>query len=343
MASLQSERVRVPESIEEINRFFYEKGWGDGLPIIPPTEQRVLRLLQGTKRSPEEVVCLLPPSWAEATVEKIAVNAVMAGCLPEYLPVVMAAIEAMVQPKFNLYAIQTTTHPCAPLLVLNGALRKRLGINCRYGLLGPGTLANAVIGRAIRLVLMNIGGAIPGKVDKATHGQPGKFTYVMGENEEESPWEPLSTERGFAPGQSTVTVHAGEAPHNVSNHCSRSGIGILTTIAGTLASQGNNNIVMQLGEVMVILGPEHARTISQDGFSKKEIRAFLFEKARLPKKAFSIEHQEQRLAHFPEEATVPIVRKPEDFIIVVAGGAGKHSMVVPTFGNTLSVSHAIES
>lgn len=343
MSQLQSKRVEVSEDIAEINRFFYEQGWTDGLPIVPPTEERVLSLLKGVQRKSDEVIGVIPPRWAEATTEKIAINAVVAGCLPDHMPVIIAAVEAMVEKKFNLYGVQATTHPCSPLLIINGPIKKRLGINCGYGAFGPGTLANAVIGRAIRLILINIGGATPAKVDKATHGQPGKFTYVIGENEEESPWEPLSTERGFYSGQSTVTVIAAEGPHNVNDHCSISAKGILTTIAGTLAFQGNNNILYQIGEPLIVLGPEHAKTIAKDGFTKKDIKEFLFEKARVPKSAFSRENQEQRFPNFSEDALIPVTHKSENILIVVVGGAGKHSMVIPTFGNTLSVTKLIES
>jgi hypothetical protein len=342
MYQLKSERILVPEDIAEISRLFYGKGWTDGLPIVPPTEERVLNLLQGTNRDPHDVIGLIPPSWAEATVEKIAINSVMAGSHPEHLPIIIAAVEAMVERKFNLYAVQATTHPCSPLLLINGPLRNRAGINCGYGAFGPGTLANAVIGRAIRLILINVGGATPGKVDKATHGQPGKYAYAIGENEEESPWEPFHLERGFSREQSTVTVIAAESPHNVNDHSSISAEGILTTIAGTLVGQGNNNFLFQ-GEPVVIFGPEHAKTIAKDGFVKRDVREWIFQRTKLPKRAFCKEKQEKRFAHLPEDALIPVARKPEDILIVVAGGAGKHSMVIPTFGNSLSVTQSIQS
>ena len=342
MLRIQSERIEISEELGEINRFFYEKGWSDGLPIVPPTEKRVIDLLQGTGEKPEGIVALIPPRWAEATVEKVAINAVMAGCRPEHMPVIISCLKAMTEAKFNLYGVQTTTHPCGPLLIMNGPIRKRLEINCGYGALGPGTLANASIGRAIRFILLNIGGAIPGKVDKATHGQPGKYTYVIGENEEQSPWEPLSVERGFDQEQSTVTVIAGEGPHNVNDHSSITASGILTTIAGTLASQGNNNILYQVGGPVVVLGPEHAETIAREGYGKKEVQAFLFEKARIPKRAFSEEQQKQRFASLADDALIPITAIPDHIIVVVAGGAGKHSMVIPTFGNTVAMTKLIE-
>jgi len=266
----------------------------------------------------------------------------MAGCLPEHMPVIIAAIEAMVDEKFNLYGVQATTHPCAPLLIINGPIRKKLGINSDYNVFGQGSLANAVIGRAIRLILLNIGGGIPGRGDKATHGHPGKFTYCIAENEERSPWEPLHVERGFDPSTSTVTVVAGESPHNVNDHSGISAESILITIAGTLACQGNNNVLYQVGEPLVAIGPEHAQTIARDGFSKKRVKECLFDRARIPKKAFSMEHQEQRFPNSPEDALIPAAPKPDDIMVIVVGGAGKHSMVISTFGDTLAVTKPIE-
>jgi hypothetical protein len=193
----------------------------------------------------------------------------------------------------------------------------------------------------LRLVLLNIGGAIPGRVDKATHGQPGKFTYVMGENEEESPWEPLSQEKGFLLEESTVTVMAVEAPHNVNDHWSTTADGLITTIAGTLATQGSNNILYQVGEPVVLLGPEHAKTIAKEGLTKEEVKRRIFEKAHVPRMTFPEEHRRLRFADFPEEADIPVTPKPENIVILVGGGAGRHSMVIPTFGSSLSLTKPI--
>jgi len=339
---LSAERLEVPDAAQETSRIFYEKGWTDGLPIIPPTPEAVEGLLQEIKRRPDEAIGLVPPRGAEATVEKIAINAVMAGCFPEHMPVIISAIEALVDKRFNLYGVQTTTHPCAPLLIINGPIRKKLGINSGYNVFGQGSLANAVIGRAIRLILLNIGGGTPGGGDKATHGHPGKFTYCAGENEEKSPWQPLHVARGFDPSESTVTVIAAESPHNVNDHSGTSAPSILTTIAGTIATQGNNNVLYQVGEPLVIIGPEHAATIARDGFSKQDVKSFLWENARIPCGKFSREHRKQRFASFKEEALVPIARRKEDIMIVVAGGAGKHSMFIPTFGDSRAVTKPVQ-
>lgn len=186
--------VQVPilsEDMEEINDLLYERNWTDGLPVIPPTESRVKRMLEGVNKEPDEVIAFLPPLQGEATVAKIAVNAVMAGCKPEYMPILIAAIQAMSEPILNLGALQTTTNPCAPLMMINGPIRNDVGLNSCAGVLGPGVRANATLGRAVRLILLNIGGARPGGLDKATQGQPGKYTFCIAENEEENPWEPL--------------------------------------------------------------------------------------------------------------------------------------------------------
>ena len=336
-------RIKVPDSIQEISRIFYERGWTDGLPVIPPTDEAVERLLKGISRKPDEVIGLVPPKWAEATVEKIAVNAVMAGCLPEHMPVIIAALEALLDEKFNLYGVQTTTHPCTPLLIINGPIREKLGINSGYNAFSQGNFANAVIGRAIRLILLNIGGGILGKVDKATHGHPGKLAYCVGENEEKNPWEPLHVERGFKRSESTVTVVAAESPHNINDHSSITAQGILTTIAGTMATPGNNNVLYQVGEPLVVLGPEHAATVARGGLTKEEVKEFLWENARVPCARFSQEHREQRFADFKPEDLIPIARRKEDIMVIVSGGAGKHSLFIPTFGDSWAVTKPIKA
>ena len=186
-----------PGAWDEIDTHYQERGWTDGLPIVPPTERRVHELLKQTPRDPREVVGVLPPRQGEATVEKIAVNAVMAGCRPEYFPVVLAAIEALADPLFNLDSVQATTHPVATLLVVNGPITRAIGLQAGYGSFGQGFRANLTIGRAVRLVLMNVGGGLPGSGDRATQGTPAKIAYCVAENEAESPWEPLHVEAGL--------------------------------------------------------------------------------------------------------------------------------------------------
>jgi len=339
---LVSKRIQVSDSLAEINEFYYKRGWTDGLPIIPPTEENVAYMLTGTTRKPQDIVGEVPPLWGEATVEKIAVNAVMAGCLPEYMPVIIAALDAMLEKKVNLYGIQATTHPVAPLVIVNGPVRNKLGLNSGYNCFGQGNKANATIGRAIRLILLNIGGGTPGKLDRATMGQPSKYTFCIAENEEKTPWQPLHVERGFAPSASTVTVCGVENPWNINDHSGIDAESLLTTIAGSMTSQGNNNMLYRCGEPLVVIGPEHASTIARDGFSKQDVKHFLFEKARVPKSQFSLKHQQDRLSEFPDGAIIPIATEENAVMIIVAGGAGKHSMFLPSFGDTLSVTKEIK-
>lgn len=339
---LASEKITVADSLEEINKLFLEKGWGDGLPIVPPTEEAVERMLSGTKRNPADVIAAVPPIWGEATAEKIAINAVMAGCLPEYLPVLITAVAAMCEEPVNLYGIQATTHPASILLIVNGPVAKELNINSKSGAFGPGWRSNATIGRAVRLILMNIGGAFPGKTDMSTQGQPCKYTFCIAENEEENPWEPLHVERGFGASSSTVTVVPAENPHNINEHCATTAEEVLTTIAGTIATMGNNDVLLQHGEPIIALGPEHAATIAKDGFSKNDIKAFIHEKARIPRKRFFDGAIKRYYANLDEDALIPITPKKEDIIVIVVGGPGKHSSFLPTFGRSRSVTRALE-
>ena len=342
-------RHPAPDDLLDFQAWLMERGWGDGLPAIPATPERVDAMLAGTRRPAGDAVAVLSPRLGRATVGRVAVNAVLAGALPEHLPVILAAVEAVSQPAFNLQAVQTTTHPCSPLVIVNGPLALRLGINGGGNALGQGHRANAVIGRALRLVLQNVGGARPGREDRATQGHPGKYSYCVAENEAASPWEPLSVERGFAREISTVTVCGSEAPHNINDHGSSTPEGILTTVAGSVATVGSNNIYLG-GEPLVILGPEHAATVAGGGWSKSDFKRALWERAQVPLARFDPSNIERfaviHPAGFkdrPPQTLVPIAREWSDIMIVVAGGAGKHSVFVPTFGATRSVTLRIEA
>ncbi len=337
---LTSDKVLVADSAEAVFKLFMEKGWGDGLPVIPPTEEAVERMLAGTPRDPAEVVAEIPPLGGVATVEKIAINAVMAGCLPEHLPLIITATAAMCEPKVNLDAVQPTTHPAGMLLIVNGPVAKKLDINSKSGAFGPGWRSNATIGRAIRLILMNIGGAFPGKADMATQGQPSKYTFCIAENEEDSPWPPLHVERGFAASSSTVTVAATENPHNINDHWAVTAEELLTTIAGTVTAMGSNNVLIQHGEPIIALSPEHAATIAKGGFSKNDVKAFIHEKGRIPRKKFHEKLIRQFYAKLYEYAMIPSTPVKEDIIVIVVGGAGKHSSFLPSHGQC-SVTKAV--
>ena len=202
--------VEAPDDLDELIEFFHARRWSDGLPVVPPTRERVERMLSGTSRKPDEVVANVAPGFGAATVERIAINAVMAGCRVDHLPVLIAATQAMSAKEFNLQGIQATTNPVAVWLVINGPIAEQLGVNGGMNCLGQGTVANATLGRALRLILQNIGGALPGEMDRATQGMPGKFSFCCAENEAQSPWEPLHAERGFRLDQNTVTVIGAE-------------------------------------------------------------------------------------------------------------------------------------
>jgi hypothetical protein len=325
-----------PGPYETIDAHYQDRGWTDGLPIVPPTEDAVAEFLAQTDRNAREVVGVLPPRQGEATVETIAANAVMAGCRPEYFPVVLAALEALADPLFNLDSIQATTHPVAPLIVVNGPIAAAIGLNAGYNAFGQGFRANVTIGRAVRLVLMNVGGGLPGTGDRATQGSPAKLAYCVAENEAENPWEPLHVEAGFSPEVSTVTVFGCEGPHNIQDHYSNTGLGVLLTIAGAMGQAGSNNLLMA-GWPLVAFGPEHAATVARDGYSKRQVKEFLFEHARFPLARLGAEYQRQQIEYRgainAPETMLPIVRQPDDISVIVVGGAGKHSSWQPTFGD----------
>jgi|Deesub1362A_J573_1020465.scaffolds.fasta_scaffold00216_5 hypothetical protein len=346
--AIKSEIIEVADDIEAVYKEFYGRKWIDGLPIIPPTPERVRNMMKYTDRESDDIVGVIPPMNGEATVEKIAINAVMAGCIPGFLPVIITAVEAMVEKEFNLYGILTTTHPVSPLIIVNGPVRKELDINSGYNLFGPGWRANATIGRAINLICMNIGGAVPGLGDKATHGHPGKYTYCIAEYEEANPWEPLHVERGFERDVSTVTVVGGEGPHNINDHSSIDAAGILTTAADTMATLGGNNTwYSNLSEPLLILSPEHAETVARDGFSKMDVKNYIFNHARNPiyklkdRGMYKMRVWPRWFDSTDDHAMIPICPRAEDIMVIVAGGPGKQSMCVPTFGETLSVTKPI--
>jgi hypothetical protein len=331
--------VGIADDVTDPIESLFERGVTDGLPVVPPTRERVERAVTAAGRPADELIAQVPPNYGRATVEKIAVNAVMAGCRPEYMPVVLAAVEAVCDDAFDLHGASATTNAPAPLLVINGPLRKALDVNCGAGVFGPGWRANATIGRAVRLVCVNVGGATPGVVSMSTLAHPGRYTYCIGEWEEQNPWEPLHVEHGFAPGDSTVAVLAADAPLGVYDHRSRNAPDLLGTIAGSMAVIANHKMT-HWGDTLLVLGPEHARTLAADGFGKAEIRRFLFERLQRPVRELVPgcdggeglpDHVLRKFAQPEREETrVPKFRAPEHIKIVVAGGtAGRFSAIVP--------------
>jgi len=319
--------------------FCYEAGFADPLPVIPPTEERVDRMLAATpfpeRFPPDQIVARVPPNYGMATVEKIAANAVMAGCRPEMMRVLIPLIRAACDERFNLHGVQATTHFAAPLIVVNGPIRRELRFACGSNVFSNVARANSTLGRAFQLILTNIGGARPGELDMSTLGNSGKFSYCIAENEEENPWAPLHTEFGFDREQSAVTLFAAEPPRGVSEHNAREGRAILKAVCSALATVFSYRFCFAW-EAIVALCPEHVKTLDRSGFTKDSIREFLFENTGIPVKEYEDDGGEgTRLIQLYQRATIngeECYRKfarPDQIKIVVAGGtAGKFSAVI---------------
>jgi len=291
----------------------HARGVTDGLPVVPPTAERVRAAVAASGRAGDELIALVAPRLGRATVERVAVNAVMAGCRPEYMPAVIAAVEAICDPEFSLVGVSGTTDAVAPLLILNGPVRQTLDVNSGAGAFGPGWRANATIGRAVRLCWLNIGGAAPGVISMSTFSQPGRYSYCIGENEEASPWEPLHVEHGFGAGESTVAALAAETLQVVADTQHRTAREVLATIArsgSVIASDGHAGLT----DTLLVIGPEHARTIAGDGWSKADVREFLWGETR---------------ARVGGELVAKF-REPRNLHLVVTGGpAGRFSAWIP--------------
>jgi hypothetical protein len=321
-------RILFRGNLEEVNRFFYKRGWIDGLPIIPPTEAAVKEMLTGTDLSPDHVVCKLIPRLGKATVEKIATNAVMAGALPTYMPVLIAAVQALMDPIAYFNVFEVSTIGPAPLWIINGPIGHELNISSGSGCLSPGDIANATIGRAMGLIIKNIGGARKGKEDMSVFGNPGKYTMVMAENEEESPWEPLHVEHGFVKNDSTVTLFCPDSlapmyPYGTDDK------GILEAVIYNIRPAAG-------GLFCLLLPPIHARTFAAKDWTKKAIKAYISEYARVPAYRHPVYHRvgvvvpEQQKPPTNPLDSMSIIISPDWIRVVVAGGPG----------NTICLCHA---
>jgi hypothetical protein len=277
---LRSRRLELARLEDEAEAFF-ERGWTDGLPVVPPTPARVLRMLEGTTRAPDEVVASVGPDFADCTVEKAAVNAVMAGCRPEYFPVVLAAVEAACTDEFNMHGLLCTTWFCGPVIIVNGPIATEIGMNSGVNALGQGNRANATIGRALQLIVRNIGGGRPGEIDRATLGGPGKYTFCFAEDEAGSPWEPLSVERGFAEGTSTVTLFAGEGPNGLCDQKSRDPESLARSMGWALDAVWHPKLAL-ISDAVLVVSPEHGRVFREAGWSKARLRERLLELGTKP-------------------------------------------------------------
>jgi len=333
------------DSLYKLNQYFIEQGWGDGFPIVPPTDEAVNRMLAGTSRKRHEIILHMAPDDGIATVEKVAVNCVMAGCEPEHLPVVIAAMEAMHEPELGVSVMAQSTGPHAPLLVVNGPIRDQIGLNYGMCALGPGKYSwvNTVIGRAIRLVMMNVGHCYPRFRDMDTIGGPNKYSFCTGENEEENPWGALHVEKGFSRDASCVTVFPVTSFIDVSDLESSTPEDCLNTFAGTANSLGWRGCRGWIGDVasteekvLLMIAPDHARLIAGGGWSKEDIRMFMFHRSRIswgelkPLIQPALVYPGNRwILDVPADTMLPIVKDPSYFDIAVVGGhAGKSAIAV---------------
>jgi hypothetical protein len=278
--TLRSRRVELGE-LEDVFEAMEARGWTDGLPVVPPTRERVLRMLEGTRRGPGEIVAVVPPDLVECTVEKVAINAVLAGCRPDYLPVVLTAVEAACTGEFNMHGLLATTWASGPVVIVNGPIAERIGMNSGGNALGQGNRANATIGRALQLVVRNVGGGRPGGVDRAAHGNPGKYTFCFAEDERGSPWEPLAVHRGLAPGASAVTLFAGSGVQPLADQLSRTPESLARTFAACLRTVAHPKLAVVWDAVLVV-SPEHGRVFREAGWSRERLHQELDELLRLP-------------------------------------------------------------
>jgi len=338
IAPERAELVRVPRDIQRFLDYSMEVGWSEGLPTIPPTPDRVAEAIAATGRAPDEVVGVIPPRRGIATVEVIAANAVMAGCLPEYLPVVLAAVEGVCKPGFNLYGVQATTGSVTPLVTMSGPIADELGVSGSFGCLGPGYRANAAIGRALRLVMWNVGGGRPGKLDRSTHGQPGKYSLCMAENEAECPWPPLRVENGFADTDTVVRVAGVMGTADLIDYSSTNTDDLLTMLSSGLAGMAVNHVLYG-GYSTMILCPEHAQMLAKDGYSRRDVQQALVDRAWVEYEGFPDPSKETLLRKRPQyfkdgtPTTVPAFDSADHLSVIVAGGPGPHSVLCPAFGD----------
>jgi hypothetical protein len=315
------EVIRDRDPWRRVNELFYKRGWTDGLPIVPPTVARVEQMVEFSGLPRDQVVAELEPLKGLAVVEKVAANAVMAGCLPEYISIVITLTEAIATPEFNLRGVQTTDENVAPLLIFSGKITETLNINSGFGALGPGWQANASIGRALRLIMQNLGGGWPGAVSLAGLAQPARYSLCLGESSILNPWEPLHVELGFEAAATTVTLMRAESVINVTG-----GLEEIASVMGSAASQFS---IMHGGRVAVVLAPYVARRLAGRGWSKRDVKQWLYEKGRVAaaewegwwgRKTLSSHQWPGWVSRAAAKGAIPIVGDLDDITLVIAGG-----------------------
>ncbi len=325
---LQSRTHDVRDAFEA-NELFQDSGWTDGLPIVPPTEPDVRRFLDAARRRPADVIGVEPVRRRRVTAEKLAIAAVMAGCRPEYMPVVVAIVRAMCEPEFGLHGSTASTGGSAPFVVVNGPIRRALGMNATHNVLANGSRANATIGRAIRLFIVNVLGGIPGQLDRSTLGHPGKFTFCVAEDEEDGPWLPLAAERGVPPGVSAITVMAAESPHQIMNEWTHDPRELLDTYAAAIRA---NMLTYSIwaGNYAIVVAPQHRHVMAAAGWSKKDVREYVYEAARVSRRDWRTVGKAAVASRKNEDRVYTALRSPDDLLVVAAGGpAGGFGVIVP--------------
>jgi hypothetical protein len=329
----KASRIEVQGSLVDVNNYYHDQSWTDGLPIIPPTEDLVLEMLEACPLPSQQVLGRMPPMNGSVTPEKIAVNAVMAGCKPDYMPVVVAAVKAVMQPQFNVAAITTTTGGAAPAVIVSGPISEKLGINSGTAVFGSGHQANASIGRALRLTMRNMGGSTVHTMEKSTHGWPGKYTMCFAENQKANPWEPLHVGLGYEPDTSVVTVAAVRGIHTFVEGAQETGEGVLETIAMSVKGAGISAYYYQLrgASPILVIGPEHAAEIAKSGYDRESIKQYLYDNVRIPLNELR-DRGHWGARGWPEDWEqhgdsygIPMALDPDKYIVVVAGGDGRHS------------------
>jgi hypothetical protein len=332
-STLHSRHVELASAEDEFESMF-TRGWTDGLPVIPPTPERVLRMLTGTTRSPQDVVAIAPPNLVELTVEKIAINAVMAGALPEYLPWIITALEAVCNDEFNMHGVLATTMPVGPVIICNGPGTKAIGMNSGVNVFGQGNRANLTIGRAVQLTIRNVGGGKPGEVDRATHGNPGKLSFCFAEDEAGSPFGTLAQERGIAPLQNAVTVFAGEGPRCVVDQAARTPEQLTNSFAACLRATHHPKSVLSFDAILVV-SPDHSRVYAEAGWDREKILSELYARLNIPGTELvkgALDMAEGLPAKFADRI-VPKFKAGGILLAHAGGGAGLFSSIIGGWAN----------
>ena len=337
MDKLRSREVPIAPGEDETEACF-DRGWSDGLPVVSPTPERVMRMLTGTHREPDEVVGVVPPDLIPCTIEKIAINAVLAGCKPEYLPVVITAVEAALQDEFCMHGLLATTYYSGPMIVVNGPISRAIGMNSRGNVLGQGNRANATIGRALQLLIRNVGGGKPGGVDRSVFGNPGKYTYCFAEDETNSCWESLAVEKGFSKDDSTVTLFAADGLQGIVDQKSRDPESLCRSLAAALRVVGHPKMVMA-SDAFLVVSPEHERVFRLAGWSKQDLKNRIHELLMIPGREL-VRGAGGIAEGLPDkfaDQTIPKFREGGFNVVRAGGSAGMFSAIIAGWGASGSI------